>query len=353
MNTSIKYSLLIVGIIVIGGSLWLWNSQEPQQIISDTPQPTTITSSTMFPTPRPEDTLMSEGGPAVDPVSLIAFGEQEFTGSDFTVGQKLAENDAYTRYYITYKSGDLKISGIMNVPKGTGPFPLLLLNHGYIDTSIYTNGRGLKREQDYLAREGYVVIHSDYRGHAESDDAPNTDQQFRLGYGEDVINAIHAVKAANLPYIDTEKIGMLGHSMGGGVAWRIAVTQPDLVDAYVQFAPVSADERDNFEKWVSRRSEVANEILAKHGAPEKNPAFWDNISPLSFFKNIKAPVLIHHGTADESVPVEWSNIVAKALQEAGKDITYYTYPSEPHEFTNAWPLVMRRTTEFFNTHVKK
>lgn len=40
----------------------------------------------------------------------------------------------------------------MNIPKGDGSYPLVILNHGHIDTDIYTLGRGLKREQDYLAR---------------------------------------------------------------------------------------------------------------------------------------------------------------------------------------------------------
>ena len=304
--------------------------------------------------PQASDLSVADGGgPEIEPVSLIAFAEQEFDGHDFRVGRVLADNEAYTRYYITYGSGDLMISGIMNVPKGEGPFPLLLLNHGHIDTSVYTNGRGLKREQDYLARQGYVVIHSDYRGHAESDDDPETDRKFRLGYAEDVINAIEAVKKAGLPYIDAERVGMLGHSMGGGVAWRIAVTQPDLVDAYAQLAPVSADERDNFEKWTRRRSETARQIETEHGSPEENPAFWDNISPISFFRDVTAPIMIHHGTADESVPLEWSERANAALQEVSKEVTLYIYPGEPHEFINAWPQVMQRTTDFFNDNVKE
>jgi uncharacterized protein len=287
-------------------------------------------------------------GLAADPVSLAAFARRDFRGSDFTVGRVLADNEAYTRYYITYRSGELKISGIMNVPKGEGSYPLLLLNHGHIDPAVYTNGRGLKREQDYLARRGYVVVHSDYRGHADSDPDFGVDQQLRLGYAEDVVNAILAVRVADLPYVDAERVGMLGHSMGGGVAWRIAVARPDLVDAFVQFAPVSADERDNFNKWLRRRAEVAQAIIAEHGEPAQNPEFWDNISPLTLFRNIRVPILIHHGTADESVPLAWSERAAGELEALNKDVTLEVYPGEPHEFVNAWPQVMARTVAFFD-----
>lgn len=342
--------LWIVGTVIILVAIGLLSMRTSQEDSSDD----------LISSPIPDISTQVEqgveeaqgGGPSVDSVSLIAFAEQDFDGRDFTVGRVLAENDAYTRRYITYKSGELTISGIMNIPKGSGPFPLLLLNHGYIDTSIYTNGRGLKREQDYLARRGYVVIHSDYRGHAESDDDPNTDQRFRLGYAEDVINAIVAVKKAQLPYVDAERVGMLGHSMGGGVAWRIAVTQPELVDAYVQFAPVSADERDNFEKWTKSRPEVAQRIIDQYKNPADNPAFWDNISPISFFRNIAVPVMIHHGTTDESVPLAWSERAAKALQDVQKNTVFHIYPNEPHEFIDAWPTVMQRTVSFFDEHVK-
>jgi len=121
----------------------------------------------------------------------------------------------------------------------------------------------------------------------------------------------------------------------------------------VQFAPVSADERDNFNKWIRRRPETAQAILSEHGEPNTSPEFWDNISPLTFFENITAPVMIHHGTADESVPLEWSERATAELEALNKNVTLHVYPGEPHEFIDAWPQVMLRTTEFFNQHVKK
>lgn len=91
-------------------------------------------------------------------------------------------------------NGDLKLSGIMNIPIGDGPFPLLVLNHGYIDIRYYTNGRGLKREQDYFARNGFAVIHPDYRNHAFSDKADEEPYDFRFGYVRDVITSVLAVQ---------------------------------------------------------------------------------------------------------------------------------------------------------------
>lgn len=302
--------------------------------------------------PPEKNVTTTPGETAPHPVSLPALSQKEFNGRDLTIGSVLAENTAYTRYYITYQSGELIISGIMNVPKGEGPFPVLILNHGYIDPVVYTNGRGLKREQDYLARQGYIVIHPDYRNHAASSDVENDHMNLRLGYTEDVINAVYAVQESEYDFFDKEHIGMLGHSMGGGITLNIVVAQPDLLDAAVLFAPVSAEYRDNFDKWTRNRSEQAEEILSTYGTFSEQPEFWDNMSPINFLNNIKTPVMLHHGTEDESVPLAWSDNLAEAMEQENKNVTYYIYENEPHEFINAWSQVMRRSVDFFDRYLQ-
>ncbi len=289
---------------------------------------------------------------APHPVSLDALSRKEFNGSDLRMGAVLAENEAYVRHIITYRSGELTISGILNIPKGDGPFPLLILNHGYIDPAIYTNGRGLKREQDYLARRGFAVLHPDYRNHAFSDKDPDNDVRLRIGYIEDAINAVLAARGAELPSIDAERVGMLGHSMGGGVTLGALIVRPDLIDAAVLFAPVSADMRDNFERWMKSRREIADAITERFGSPEDAPAFWDGVSASAHLDRITAPVLIHHGIADDAVPLAWSETLEAGLRREGKDVTLHIYDNEPHEFTAAWPQVMERTAGFFKEQLQ-
>lgn len=292
---------------------------------------------------------------SVHPISLPALMEKSYDGRDFRLGQVLENNSVYTRHYVTYKSETLTISGIMNIPKGTPPtsgWPVLFLNHGYIDPAIYTNGRGLKREQDYLARRGYAVVHSDYRNHAESDDDPENELNFRLGYTVDIINAITALRLAKLPGIDTERIGMLGHSMGGGVTLNTLVVAPDLVDAAVLFAPVSANYERNYERWTRSDSEQGKRIIERYGTPAQSPEFWNGISAKNYFDRIATPIQNHHGTVDESVEIKWSDELDSWLKAAGKSHDYRIYPGEPHEFVQAWPLVMSRTLAFFDEHVK-
>ena len=300
-----------------------------------------------------EERFGGDGGADANP-SLAQVANMEITGREFTLGEVLEERELYVRYYIEYKSGDLTISGIMNMPRGEGPFPVLFLNHGYIDTAVYTNGRGLVREQEYFASRGYVVVHSDYRNHANSTDVPDSDiETFRLGYAQDVVNGIYALRAANLEGVDATRIGMLGHSMGGGIAQQIMVTHPDLVNAVMLYAAISSDSYENFDRWVLQDGEVSgNDVLARYGSPEENPEFWKRLSTRSYHDNGTAPVQLHHGTADEDVPVQWSSDTATSLRNAGREVELFEYEGEGHEFSSAWPTVMARTLQFFDKHVK-
>ena len=112
------------------------------------------------PTPR------STKAPKPNPISVQALINKKYDGRDLKVRRLLADYGAYKRYIITYRGDGLTISGVMNVPDGKGPFPVLVLNHGYINPDSYFPGQGMPREHDYLARHGYVVLHTDYRGHA-------------------------------------------------------------------------------------------------------------------------------------------------------------------------------------------
>ncbi|HKH56579.1 MAG TPA: peptidase S9, partial [Propionibacteriaceae bacterium] len=123
-------------------------------------------------------------------MSIQALIKKSYDGRDLKRGRLLGDFGAYKRYLITYRGDGLVVSGVMNVPDGKGPFPVLVLNHGYIDPDTYFPGQGMPREHDYLARQGYVVLHTDYRGHASSDDDKNVDYELRLPYAVDTINAV-------------------------------------------------------------------------------------------------------------------------------------------------------------------
>ncbi len=283
------------------------------------------------------------------------FSKMQLVGTGLTLESIESKNTVYTRYRISYLSNGLKITGIMNIPVGDGPFPLLIFNHGYIDPAVYTQGRGLKREQDYMARQGFAVLHTDYRGHAGSDKSP-MDEETKvydggLEYAMDSVNAINAVRAAHLPTVDATKVGMLGHSMGGGVTLAILTAYPELLSAAVLYAPVHADVWENFSRWRSERTE-GDQTLAVMKTREENPAAWDALSPQTYLDDVQTPILLFQGSSDKDVPKEWSDHLAELLREKQKDITYIEYAGEAHEFGPKWTDFMKKSADFFRENLQ-
>lgn len=285
-------------------------------------------------------------------LSIPHFGKMKLVGSNLTFDKVLEENDIYTKHAVSYLSNGLKITGVFLIPNAQKPHPLLIFNHGYIDPAIYTQGRGLKREEDYMAKQGFAVFHPDYRGHAGSDESPMTEKVYdgNLEYAMDSANAILAVRAAKIPNVDASKVGMLGHSMGGGVTMAIMTGRPGLIDAAVLYAPVHANVWENFMRWRAEREE-GDRTLEQFGTFEEKPEVWKNLSPDTFLGDVEIPILLFQGTKDKDVPFEWADYLSTRLKELKRDITYERYEGEGHEFSFMWTDFMKKTATFFKAHL--
>ena len=310
-------------------------------------------SESSSPAPSPSETLP----PVTDRTSLAQLMREDFPGGRVKVLRESGSTDAYRRFEVSYPSGRLTITGVVYRPRGEGPFPGVVFAHGHIDTDIYVTGQGLRREQDRLAREGYVVLHTDYRGHAGSSSPRNQqspggteEDESRLGYTRDTINAVQAMK--RLPYVDPGRIALLGRSMGGGVVMNVLVAQPDLVRAGVTYASVSSDIVDNIDRWAvpSRPEEVAR-LYRQYGDPERKPKFWAGLSARTYFDRIEVPLQMHHGTNDESCPIRWAYTTRDLLETAGVRQRLWVYEGEQHAFGPQWDLSIRRVAGFLDRHL--
>jgi dipeptidyl aminopeptidase/acylaminoacyl peptidase len=256
---------------------------------------------------------------------------------------------AYQQYIATFDGDGLTISGRLLVPRGSGPFPAVVLAHGYADPAVYDNTTQMSRERDYLARQGYVVLLVDYRNHAGSSKDPDADSNLRLGYAVDVINAAKALQQD--PKVIPDRIALMGRSMGGGVTYAALVAAPGLFKAAIAYAPVSSNTVDNFEKWTRPDRETAARVVATLGEPATNPDAWAKTSPRTYFERITEPVMIHQGTADLSCPIVWAQASVEALKAAGKSVEYFTYAGQPHVFTNGpWTTSIQRSVNFLQQH---
>ena len=182
------------------------------------------------------------------------------------------------------------ISGVLNVPTGRGPFPAVVLAHGYIDPAYYVRGQGMTRERGYLAARGYVALHVDYRNHAESTDDPAYQRRMRLGYTADVINAVKALRSSGDVPVDDDRVALFGRSMGGGVILKALVAAPGLVQAAAPWASVSSLEADNFRQFMSEPGDTrGQEVVAAPRLARREPGL--------LARELLAPVLRPHHRA--------------------------------------------------------
>lgn len=275
------------------------NTTIPTATATATATPTFTRTFTPTRTHTPTPTQTPTPHPDLIGVTIEGLRAREYPGGQIRITHTITVTDAYTRTYITFPSDDLTISGLMHVPFGEGPFPVIILNHGYIPPSQYVTGSDTYRAADILARNGYLTISPDFRGYARSDTGLNL---FRTGYLVDALNAAASVKS--LPYADASRIGMWGHSMGGGVTTRAMVVS-DAIKAFVLYAPVSADVRvRRFTGGLSGTGQGDDALADSYFYWTRKPEILRALSPINYFQYVNAPVQIHIGDIDTTTPPE-------------------------------------------------
>jgi uncharacterized protein len=319
-----------------------------------TPIPSTDPTSVPAPTVPPTPT--SDPWAQYAPYTIEALRARSYGEGQIEIMQTMEEARNFTRYLIAYKSDGLRVTGMMNLPKGEGPFPVVILNHGYYPLDVYQTGNGSKLAADYLANHGFLAIAPDFRSHAGSDDATNF---FRAGHVIDTLNLIPL--AQKLPQAQPGKIGMWGHSNGGAITAK-AITVSDQIAAAVIYSPASSNIVEDYQFRVERaarrapsstpRGTISRVTTEFPVTPQQAPDLYERLSPLPYLNYVSAAVQIHWGTADETVPYKWPGDLLAGLQAAGKNVEYFEYPGQPHSFTGAPnQQYLQRIVEFFGRHL--
>ncbi|MEQ6903731.1 prolyl oligopeptidase family serine peptidase [Nocardioides sp. YIM 152588] len=325
---------------------------------------TTATPSATAEPTLPEPTRSASKPPTLTPdpphpVSVPALAAADLTGGGLRLGAVRERTAGYTSYDVTFRSTTrgagsppLTISGVLNVPAGSGPFPAVVLAHGYIDPTVYVRGQGMTRERGFLADRGYVALHVDYRNHAESTDDPRSEAAVRLGYSADVVAATRALVRSEDVAVDPDRIALFGRSMGSGVVLKALEAEPGLVAAGVVWASVSSLEAENFEHFnLSDTPEAELRARLKGiGFPDEDRAFWRGVSSRPYFDRITEPVLMAHGRVDETCPPRWATATHRALEAAGVDATLEWYDDQ-HAFGPAFVAAMERTVRFLRARM--
>ena len=357
-------SLLLLGFLAACSSASAVNPSPTlsAEIVADTPTPSV--------TPRPTATKTIEQ--ALYPFTIDGLRKHEFQSGEIVIRETLLQTENFTRYLIAYPSDGLTVTGILQIPTvGEPPYPVIVMNHGFFSRTIYHSGDGTDRAAEFLNRRGYLTVSSDYRSWGASETGESL---FYSGLAIDVINLMNVIPS--IPEADPHRIGMWGHSMGGGVTIKV-LTLDTRIKAAVLYSSVSADFIDIIDRWgpgclgdiLEGESAIGcnssdvlplgspDDLIAAYFNAVYDPEMMEAVSPLYHLDLVTARIQIDYGTADGLVssgtPPEWSKKMYAGLIDAGKDAQIFAYEGEKHSFIgDPWFVFMARSAQFFDKYVR-
>jgi len=194
---------------------------------------------------------------------------------------------------VSYKSGDESVQGVLYTPAGKGPFPGVVVIHEWWGLNDW-----VKEQASKLADQGYVALAIDlYRGKVAT--TPDEAHEIMRGVPEDRAKRdLHAAVEflKSQPNVKKDRIASIGWCMGGGYSLDVALQEPTLRAAVINYGHLAAD--------------------------------------ASSLKQIHASILGIFGGKDRGIPVDDVKKFEQALKQQGNRVEIRIYPDAGHAFEN-------------------
>jgi dipeptidyl aminopeptidase/acylaminoacyl peptidase len=249
------------------------------------------------------------------------------------------------QFTVTAADGRTELWGVMYFPPGfdpTGRYPFVEYVYGGPQTAAVRhdwNGGFYTKPARGLAQLGYVTVVLDGRGTPERSKEFH-DAVYRNWGGplcEDHPAAVRQLVERH-PFIDGDRVGVMGHSWGGDAAFRLLTARPDVYRAGISNAPA-------FDPY---RSSLYECYL---GLPQQGPSVYEAADALALAADVERPLLIACGTSDNST---WSDSIrmTEALIRAGKIHEFVVLPGQPHWYDDLHDgYFWRKVADFFAAHL--
>lgn len=199
--------------------------------------------------------------------------------------------------------------------------------------------------KSYLTQQGFIVASVDNRGTR----APKGRDWCKSIYKKigsitvrDQVDALDAM-AKRWDVIDTDRVGVWGHSGGGSSTLNLLFRHGDKYKVGIASAPVPD---------IRLYDTIYQERYA--GNPNTDPESYDNTSPLTFAKDLQGKLLLIHGTGDDNVHYQGSERLINELVKHNKQFEFFSYPNRSHSLREGDGTTLHYHTmmaNFFEKHL--
>jgi uncharacterized protein len=300
-----------------------------------------IIAPTTSPTPKP---LLA--------FTFDALAKREYQGSQIEVGEVLNdEGEGYVANLFSFYSDGKKVTGQANFPltEKSNRLPVIVLLRGWANQETYRTGMGTEKAAAVLAQNGYITLAPDFLGYGGSDRPENDVWWERFNNPAIVLNLLASIKT--LPQANPGKVGLWAHSNGGQIALSVLAISQKEIPATL-WAPVTKPFPYSVLYFTDTFEDEGQALRAQICRLEKD---YDvaQFSLTNYLDQIKAPLQIHQGTADKSVPIGWSDEFSQKLDELEIVHNYFRHPGADHNMVGSWNEVVEKDLEFFTEELAK
>ena len=299
------------------------------------------------------DRLLISHQSSTEPADLWAYDirSQKMRQLTFSSIASLNSSRLPASQLVHYKTFDGKtISAFLWMPfnlKRDGSNPGVVLPHGGPTGQTIDS---FNKTAAALASRGYVCIAPNVRGSTGYGMEFQKANYKDLGGGDlqDEVYAAHFLAATG--FVAPARIGITGGSYGGYMAMIAIGRTPDVWAAAVELFGITdwLTEQEHEEPSLQQYDQS---IL---GDPVKDRQAYEDASPIKYFKNAKAPLLILQGANDIRDPKEEAEQAETILKKEGKIVDAHYYPDEGHGFAKRENQIdaMERTVQWFDRYLK-
>jgi dipeptidyl-peptidase-4 len=236
---------------------------------------------------------------------------------------------APTEFFQVPVGNGIKLDGWIIKPPDFDPnkkYPVLVYLYGEPAGATVTDmwGGSQRLFHAAIARQGYLVVSFDNQGTP----APKGREWRKIVYGD--VGVLSSVQQASAiqelakerPYIDSSRLAIWGWSGGGSNTLNMMFRYPGLFKAGIAVAPV-ADQRHYDTIYQERYM----------GLPEQNAKGYHDGSPINFADGLNAKLLVIHGSGDDNVHFQGTELLINRLVELGKPLDMMDYPNRTHSIS--------------------